>query len=58
MTDKLPLEKKQADFPLLFIACVLLGIGLVMVYSSSQIYAYVEFNDSAYFIKKNSCYGQ
>ncbi len=40
------------DFPLLFITFVLLGFGVVMVYSASALLAYERFGDSHYFLKK------
>ncbi|GAA0382702.1 putative lipid II flippase FtsW [Bacillus horti] len=46
------LRKGQPDFIILILTFILTGIGLVMVYSSSQIHAYTGWGDSTYFIKQ------
>lgn len=43
---------KSPDFILFFTVIALLGIGVVMVYSSSAVSAQVNFNDSYYFLKR------
>ncbi|WP_052671505.1 putative lipid II flippase FtsW [Caldicellulosiruptor naganoensis] len=40
------------DYPLLYIALLLSLIGVVMIFSASYYYAYYQFNDSYYFLKK------
>ncbi|MDD5618257.1 MAG: putative lipid II flippase FtsW, partial [Candidatus Omnitrophica bacterium] len=41
---------------IILILSILLGIGVVMVYSSSSIYAWNNMKDSAYFLKKHIIY--
>lgn len=43
---------KSPDFMLFFAVIALLAIGVVMVYSASAVSAYVNFNDSYYFLKR------
>ncbi|EAX46436.1 stage V sporulation protein E [Thermosinus carboxydivorans Nor1] len=43
---------KSPDFVLFFAVIGLLSLGIVMVYSSSAISAYVNFSDSYYFLKR------
>lgn len=43
---------KSLDFILFFTVIALLSFGVVMVYSSSAVSAYVNFNDSYYFFKR------
>lgn len=43
---------KSLDFFLFFTVIALLCFGVVMVYSSSAVSAYVNFNDSYYFLKR------
>jgi cell division protein FtsW len=45
-------HKNSYDLALLFITFALMGIGLVMLYSSSSIMAQQRFGDSMYFVKK------
>jgi cell division protein FtsW len=45
-------RKGQPDFILMILTFLLLGIGLVMIYSASQIEAYLLYGDSAYFLKR------
>ena len=45
-------HKKSYDLGLLLITLALMGIGLVMLYSSSSIMAQQRFGDSMYFVKK------
>ncbi|MCI8528651.1 MAG: cell division protein FtsW [Lachnospiraceae bacterium] len=40
------------DYSLLFIVLFLMGFGLVMIYSASSYQAFLEFEDSAYYLKK------
>lgn len=42
----------QPDFVLMILTFILVGIGLVMVYSSSQVMAYANYGDGAYFFKR------
>ena len=42
----------QPDFILLVVTIVLVGFGIVMVYSASHHVAYAELGDSAYFLKR------
>jgi len=48
----LAVRPKSPDFVIFFAIIALLGIGVVMVYSASAISAYVNFNDSYYFLKR------
>lgn len=43
---------KSPDFVIFFTVIALLGFGVIMVYSSSAVSAYVNFNDSYYFLKR------
>ncbi len=43
---------KSPDFILFFAVIALLSFGVVMVYSSSAVSAYVNFDDSYYFLKR------
>lgn len=53
--EELRLGKGQPDFVIMMITLILLGIGLVMIYSASQIYAYMNYDgDSAYFLKRQA----
>ena len=45
-------HKNSYDFVLLFLTLALIGIGLVMLYSSSSIIAQERFGDSMYFVKR------
>ena len=45
-------HKSSYDLGLLFITFSLMGIGIVMLYSSSSIMAQQRFGDSMYFVKK------
>jgi cell division protein FtsW len=49
-------HKKSYDFALLFITFALVGIGLVMLYSSSSIIAQERFGDSMYFVKRQAVF--
>ena len=40
------------DYTLLFVVLFLLGFGLVMLYSTSSYEAYLDFGDSAFYLKK------
>ena len=42
------------DYTLLFIVLFLLAFGLVMLYSTSSYDAYIDFEDSAYYLKKQA----
>jgi cell division protein FtsW len=43
---------KSPDFVIFFAVVCLLGFGVVMVYSASAVSAYVNFDDSYYFLKR------
>lgn len=43
---------KSPDFIIFFSLITLLGMGIVMVFSASAVSAYVHFNDSYYFLKR------
>jgi cell division protein FtsW len=45
-------HKSSCDLVLLFLTIALIGIGLVMLYSSSSILAQERFGDSMYFVKR------
>ncbi|MDL2280427.1 stage V sporulation protein E [Selenomonadales bacterium OttesenSCG-928-I06] len=45
-------KSKMPDFIMFFSVILLLGFGVVMVYSASAISAYVTFDDSYYFLKR------
>ncbi|TQS75870.1 stage V sporulation protein E [Ornithinibacillus gellani] len=42
----------KPDYTLLFVILLLLGIGIVMVYSSSYVWAEYKYGDSFYFVKR------
>ncbi len=48
--------KKRLDFVLLFAVLALVGIGIVMVYSTSAIIAGDRFGDPYYFLKRQALY--
>jgi len=48
----LAVRPKSLDLNLFFTVIALLSFGVVMVYSSSAVSAYVNFNDSYYFLKR------
>ena len=48
--------KKRLDFILLFTVLALVGIGIVMVYSTSAIIAGDRFGDAYYFLKRQALY--
>jgi cell division protein FtsW len=48
--------KRRIDFILLVVALALVGIGIVMVYSTSAILAGDRFQDSYYFLKRQALY--
>ena len=51
------MESRKLHYPLLLlIVPVLVGIGIVMVYSSSSISADTRFGDSVHFLKRQSCF--
>lgn len=43
---------KPPDFYILFIVLLLLSIGIIMVFSSSNVRAYYDYGDSFYFLKR------
>lgn len=53
--EELQLKRGQPDFLIMMVTFILLGIGLVMIYSASQIFAYMNYDgDSAYFLKRQA----
>ena len=48
--------RKRSDFILLFTALALVGIGIVMVYSTSAIIAGDRFGDPYYFLKRQALF--
>ena len=46
------IRPKSQDFILFYTVIALLSVGVIMVYSSSAVSAYVNFNDSYYFFKR------
>ncbi len=56
MAERVRKKKEQTeyffDYTLLFVVLFLLGFGLIMIYSVSSYEAYANFNDAAYFLKK------
>lgn len=46
------IRPKSPDFVIFFAIIALLAMGVIMVYSSSAVSAYVNFNDSFYFLKR------
>ena len=46
------MKAREPDFVLFFITIIILGFGLVMVYSSSSVFSLVWYKDSAYFLKR------
>ena len=56
MAERVRRKKAQTeyyfDYSLLLIVLFLLGFGLVMIYSVSSYEAYADFNDAAYYLKK------
>ena len=57
-TRKRRKKKEQSeyffDYSLLFIVLFLLGFGLIMIYSASSYEAFEEFDDAAYYLKKQA----
>lgn len=45
-------QKKEIDFKLLLVVCILSGFGLLMVYDASVVQALKDFKDSYYYIKQ------
>ncbi len=56
MADRAKKKKTQTeyyfDYNLLLIVLFLLGFGLIMIYSVSSYEAYADYNDAAYYLKK------
>src|SRR5262245_9920401 len=46
------MERRPIDYPLLIITLLLLAVGVMMVYSSSAIFAQDRYQDSYYFLKR------
>ncbi|MCP1357649.1 putative lipid II flippase FtsW [Aneurinibacillus migulanus] len=44
-------NRGRPDFTLLLLALILVGFGIIMVYSSSSIHALSKYNDDTYFVK-------
>jgi cell division protein FtsW len=49
-------ERAHFDFPILLVTLILMGLGIVMVYSASAILAADRFKDSLYFLKKQALF--
>jgi cell division protein FtsW len=49
-------NRVRFDFPILLVTLILLGIGIVLVYSASAILAADDFNDSFFFLKKQALF--
>ena len=47
-------ENKSPDYVLLIVTALLLGIGIIMVFSASTIISQVQYGDSYYFLKRQS----
>lgn len=58
MSERRSRRKKQSeyffDYSLLFIVLFLLGFGLIMIYSTSSYEANLEYDDAAYYLKKQA----
>lgn len=49
-------EKRTPDYIMLFSVFLLIGIGIIMILSSSPAVGFDHFNDSYYFVKRHSIY--
>ena len=49
-------DQFRFDFPILLISLILVGLGIVMVYSASAILAADRFKDGLYFLKKQALF--
>lgn len=49
-------DRDSFDFPILLVALVLLGFGIIMVYSASAVLAADRLKDGLYFLKKQALY--
>ncbi len=47
------MKENSIDFTLLAVTIILMGIGVVMVYSSSSVLSEVKYQDSSFFLKKH-----
>lgn len=50
-------SRKNPDFVLILMVLILLGIGIVMVFSSSAVWAFYKHKDSFYFLKRQTLWG-
>jgi len=50
-------SRKNPDFVLILMVLILLGIGIVMVFSSSAVWAFYRHKDSFYFLKRQTLWG-
>lgn len=50
-------NKSLTQTCLIFIPILLVGLGIMMIYSSSSIFAAQKYHDSAYFLKKQALFG-
>lgn len=50
-------NKSLTQTCLIFIPIFLIGLGIMMIYSSSSIFAAQKYHDSAYFLKKQALFG-
>ena len=47
-------EENFFDYTLLFVVIFLVGFGLIMIYSASSYEANLDFNDPAYYLKRQA----
>lgn len=50
--DKLPSKRKRYDYTLLVVVCLLVCVGMILLYSTSSYNGRVKFHDSFYYFKK------
>ena len=46
------MSRRPPDFAILFTVLILICFGMIMVFSSSSVRAYYNYNDSFYFLKR------
>lgn len=56
MSEMAPTQRVHFDYWLLFTTILLVGVGVVMVYSASAVLAGERYHDSYYFLKKELCF--
>ena len=47
-----PAKKRRYDYTMLIVVLLLVGIGLVLLYSTSAYNGRIKFHDSFYYLKK------